>query len=157
MNSKPSLVAEQRAVSVAVLLARPSADSHVLLCQRLPSARYGLKWEFPGGKVEPGETPREAIIRELQEELGILEPVVHELHREQSEYADGGRFDVHYFLCTSWLNPPQNRVFHDLLWTSATEVSTFDILEGNRAFCAVLPELIATFFARLHTTHGQVT
>ena len=55
-------------VAVAVLLRR---DGRVLLAQRLPGTPYAGYWEFPGGKLEPGESVAEALARELDEELGI--------------------------------------------------------------------------------------
>lgn len=47
-------------------------EGRILLCQRKPGAQLGLKWEFPGGKLEKGETPQRALERELSEELGIV-------------------------------------------------------------------------------------
>ena len=55
---------------VAALIAHPKGD-RFLIQQRLPGARRGLLWEFPGGKVEPGESDAEALVRECREELGI--------------------------------------------------------------------------------------
>lgn len=48
-----------------------SRNGRIMLCQRKPEDRLGLKWEFPGGKLEPGETPQQALERELREELAI--------------------------------------------------------------------------------------
>ena len=55
---------------VAALIAHPNGD-RFLIQQRLPGARRGLLWEFPGGKVEPGESDGQALVRECREELGI--------------------------------------------------------------------------------------
>ena len=46
-------------------------DGQVLICQRKHGTRHGLRWEFPGGKMEPGETPEQALARELREELNV--------------------------------------------------------------------------------------
>jgi 8-oxo-dGTP diphosphatase len=68
-------------VAAAVLIER----SRVLLTQRKPGSHLGGSWEFPGGKVEPGEDPRQALVRELREEIGIdaivLDPVEVTFHR----------------------------------------------------------------------------
>ena len=56
-------------------------DGEILVCQRRRGSRHELKWEFPGGKVEPGEEPRAALIRELQEELKIDADIGPELNR----------------------------------------------------------------------------
>ena len=63
MEKKPTLI-----VAAAALV---DADGRVLLQQRAAGRQMAGLWEFPGGKVEPGETPEEALIRELREELGI--------------------------------------------------------------------------------------
>ncbi len=46
-------------------------DERILICQRRPGQSHALQWEFPGGKIEPGETPAQALARELEEELGV--------------------------------------------------------------------------------------
>lgn len=56
---------------VAALIADPQRPDHFLIQQRLPGTRRGLLWEFPGGKVEPGESDVQALVRECREELGI--------------------------------------------------------------------------------------
>ena len=54
-----------------VVAALIEADGKLLVCQRRRTDSFGLMWEFPGGKLEPGETPAQALARELQEELGV--------------------------------------------------------------------------------------
>ncbi|HUN67151.1 MAG TPA: (deoxy)nucleoside triphosphate pyrophosphohydrolase [Bacteroidota bacterium] len=109
-----------------------SLNGAILLCQRREGGRYGLKWEFPGGKAENGETPEECLIRELREELSIV-PVVGSLfHRHQHRYPDGGEFDVYYFTVSSFTGTPANRVFASLAWVPPAELSGYDLLEGNR-------------------------
>lgn len=132
-----------REVAVGVL-ARGGA---VLACQRRKSALYGLKWEFPGGKLEPGEEPREALDRELQEELGIQVLAAEEFHRQEWIYPDGvqdperdGAFRVFYFTVVDFSGEPRNRTFEEIRWVPLPELQQLDILEGNREAVALLTE-----------------
>src|SRR5674476_709855 len=56
---------------VQVVAAVLQSEGKILVGQRMPEQSHPLKWEFPGGKVEPGESPEQALARELEEELGI--------------------------------------------------------------------------------------
>ena len=56
---------------LTVVAAVTERDGKIMICQRRPEVHNGLKWEFPGGKLEPGESPEEALARELREELAI--------------------------------------------------------------------------------------
>ncbi len=121
-------------VAVGVILRTNGAahDTSVLLCQRRRSSRYPLKWEFPGGKVEPGETAEACLRRELREELAIDATVGPLYHRQVSEYPDSGTFDVHYHLVEHFAGTPVNNVFETVRWVPLRELTAYDILEGNR-------------------------
>lgn len=128
-------------VAVGILM----RDGYVLACQRKPSAPYPLKWEFPGGKLEPNETPAEALTRELREELAISVTVPEEFYRQDWVYAEGtddpatdGAFRVSYFLVRSFNGDPINRAFEQMRWVRPEELLTMDILEGNRNAIEVL-------------------
>ena len=123
------------AVAVALIVSR---DGKVLLCERPQGKSYALQWEFPGGKLEPGESSSEALARELREELEIDAEVGELLHRQVSHYADGGTFAVEYYLVERWSGAMRNMVFADIRWVELTELPSFDILAGNRDFCAEL-------------------
>src|SRR5205814_5995889 len=68
-------------------------DDTLLVCQRTRHQTMPLKWEFPGGKIEEGEQPRDALRRELEEELGILATIGDEVARIQHEYPNGGMWN----------------------------------------------------------------
>ena len=111
----------------------------VLACQRKANARYPLKWEFPGGKLEPGESPVEALVRELDEELSIRAEVDREFHRQEWVYTEGaadpqrdGSFRVFYFLVREFTGEPVNNAFEEIRWVRPPALATMDILEGNR-------------------------
>jgi 8-oxo-dGTP diphosphatase len=117
-----------RTVAVAVIL----RDHRVLICQRKRGSRYELKWEFPGGKVEPGEALEACVRRELREELAAEVGPVVSTESELSYYDDGGMFEVHYFTFRELLTPLQNLVFEDIRWVDGEELPRLDILEGNK-------------------------
>lgn len=126
-------------VSVAVGLLRRQ-DGRVLLCQRPEGKSYPLQWEFPGGKLEQGESSEQALRRELMEELAIEVQGVRLLHEQVSYYRDGGTFAVGYYLIEQWQGELINRNFADMRWVEPAEMPEFDILAGNREFCARLAE-----------------
>lgn len=124
-----------KCVSVGIVL----RNGLVLACQRPRNGKYPLKWEFPGGKVEEGESAVDALARELQEELSI-EVVAHsEFHRQEWVYAEsknannsGGAFHVTYFLVNSFAGEPVNNAFEQIRWVMPADLFALDILEGNR-------------------------
>lgn len=102
------------------------ADGRVLLAQRPEGKSLAGLWEFPGGKVEPGETPEAALIRELQEELGIetwascLAPLT---------FASHGYENFHLlmpvFACRKWQGIVQGREGQKLAWVRAADLANY--------------------------------
>jgi 8-oxo-dGTP diphosphatase len=123
-------------VSVGIIL----RDGKVLACQRKRTAKYPLKWEFPGGKIESGESPREALVRELYEELHIQVSPNGEFHCQEWKYGDAS-YRVHYFLIHSFTGDLINKAFEDVRWVEPLQLSNMDILEGNRDAIDMLPAL----------------
>ncbi|WP_368185503.1 8-oxo-dGTP diphosphatase MutT [Aestuariibius sp. HNIBRBA575] len=101
-------------------------DGRVLLGQRPAGKSMAGLWEFPGGKVEPGESPEQALIRELEEELGIdtwescLAPLTFASHAYE---------DFHLlmpvFACRKWNGVPQSREGQALKWVKASELRNY--------------------------------
>ena len=114
-------------VAVGILI----QDGLVLSCQRKRRATYPLKWEFPGGKIEPGESPREALIRELKEELSITVEPETEFFRQEWDYGDLS-FRVYYYSIRSFSGIPANMAFEQIRWVKPETLLTMDILDGNR-------------------------
>lgn len=121
-------------IRVAVgIIFRNGKSREVLLCQRRADVKYPLKWEFPGGKVEQGEEIEESLRRELTEELGIAVDDLSLYDRREAVYPGSGRYEVYYYIPGSWSGELKNRVFNAHEWVPLSELSRFDILEGNRS------------------------
>lgn len=101
-------------------------DGRVLLAQRPEGKSMAGLWEFPGGKVEAGETPEAALVRELQEELGIdtwascLAPLTFASHSY-----DEFHLLMPLFACRKWDGIPQSRENQALKWVKAQDLSKF--------------------------------
>src|SRR4249919_2720364 len=113
---------------VAALILR---DGKVLICQRTRHQTMPLKWEFPGGKIEEGEQPRDALRRELDEELGIQATIGDELARIQHEYPNGGMVELRFYIVHEYKGELENRIFKDIQWAAAKDLPTFDFLEAD--------------------------
>jgi 8-oxo-dGTP diphosphatase len=116
---------------VAAILER---DGKVLIGQRTAAQSHPLKWEFPGGKVEPGETPAQALTRELEEELAIHNAQAREIQRYLYTYPGKNPVELIFLRVTSFEGEPQNLIFHDLRWAAPADLPTYDFLEGDLPF-----------------------
>lgn len=115
-------------------------NGRILICRRRADQPHPLKWEFPGGKLEAGESPAAALARELREELGIeSEPGV-ELMRYEFAYPGKQPILLIFLEVPAWRGEIQNRIFEEILWELPEGLSTFDFLEGDAPFLAVLAE-----------------
>jgi 8-oxo-dGTP diphosphatase len=113
---------------VAALIVRGDT---VLICQRTKHQPMALKWEFPGGKIEPGEEPREALRRELDEELGIRAEVTDEVARIKHTYRNGGAIELRFYLVKRYEGELENRIFKDIVWAKLVDLPTYDFLEAD--------------------------
>jgi len=109
-------------------------DGRILICQRKSTGRHALKWEFPGGKCEPGETPPEALARELREELGIEASIGPEMARYSFRYEGGAAFDLIFFRVGQFTAEPVNLDFAQITWEERPNLLDYDFLEGDIAF-----------------------
>src|SRR4051812_10541234 len=111
-------------------------DDLVLLCQRRADQPHPLKWEFPGGKVEEGESAAEAIVRELREELGIHAAGTDEITRYEFTYPGKPPILLIFLRVESWAGEPQNLIFNAIAWEPAERLSEYDFLKGDVPFLA---------------------
>jgi 8-oxo-dGTP diphosphatase len=107
-------------------------DGKVLVCQRTRHQTMPLKWEFPGGKIEEGEQPRDALHRELDEELGIDARIGEEVARIQHEYKGGGAVELRFYVVHNYKGELENRIFREVRWAKRSELPSYDFLEADR-------------------------
>jgi len=100
----------------------------VLLAQRPPGKRLGGLWEFPGGKIEPDETPEEALHRELAEELGCRVEILSALPTTRHSYP-WGAVNLHPFVCRLQTGSPEPQALEhtSLQWSLWKDVPTFEL------------------------------
>ncbi|MGE5819446.1 MAG: (deoxy)nucleoside triphosphate pyrophosphohydrolase, partial [Deltaproteobacteria bacterium] len=113
---------------VAGLIVR---DGRLLICQRSAAAKFPLKWEFPGGKVEPGEDPVEALRRELREELGIEIVESKEIARHVHDYNDMPPVELRFYQVITYQGEVKNLIFQQVVWAEPRNLKQFDFLEGD--------------------------
>ena len=116
----------------------------ILICQRQAGHWHGLKWEFPGGKVEDGEQPAEALARELKEELGITAKVGPLLLRHPYQYPGRQPIELFFFEVEGFEGEPQNLDFESICWVQAKELPAFDFLAGDSEFIRLLAGILNT-------------
>jgi 8-oxo-dGTP diphosphatase len=114
---------------VAALILR---GDQILCCQRTEHQTLPLKWEFPGGKIEPGETPQQALHRELQEELGIVAEIGREVTQVLHTYQNGNSVNLHFYVVNSYEKELQNRIFRDVRWVNRRDLPALDFLDADK-------------------------
>ncbi len=152
MDLRPdqALRRDQRGLSVLtkpILLVAACAlvdtDRKVLVCQRPEGKQLAGLWEFPGGKVEPGETPEVCLIRELDEELGIK---VTEACLAPFVFASHGYEDFHLlmplYLCRRWEGFVQRREHAALRWVKPSELSDLEMPPADAPLTAYLRDFL---------------
>ncbi len=109
-------------------------EGRVLVGQRKPDSQHPLKWEFPGGKVEAGEKPEAALVRELGEELGICARIDGEITRYEFQYPGRSRILLIFYRVVDFEGEPRNLDFEELRWVGRGELQEMDFLEGDVDF-----------------------
>ena len=110
----------------------------MLICRRTAEQSHALKWEFPGGKVEPGETPPQALERELAEELGIQHACGEEITRYEHTYPGKDTILLIFLRITGFEGEPANLIFHEMRWEPSERLAAFDFVEGDNEFIRTL-------------------
>jgi 8-oxo-dGTP diphosphatase len=119
---------------VQVVAAIIEREGRILICRRTPEQSHPLKWEFPGGKVEPGETPEEALARELEEELAISGAHGEEITRYEYSYPEKKPIELIFYRVNGFAGDLRNLIFHEMQWEPRESLAQFDFVEGDRDF-----------------------
>lgn len=127
---------------VAAALRDPVTPGRVLIAQRPAGKWQAGRWEFPGGKVEAGESEREAIGRELEEELGVRVLDARLLGVFEHDYADRSVAIALWFV-TDFQGDPQGRDGQALRWVTGPDLAACDLLEADLPMLPRLREAIA--------------
>jgi len=108
-------------------------DGRVLICRRRSDQDFPLKWEFPGGKAEPGEEAAAALRRELLEELDIEATIGPEIARFTYQYPGRPEILLVFYRVDVFRGEVANRVFADILWVPVQALSSYDFLQADLA------------------------
>lgn len=109
-------------------------NGQILICRRRADQPHPLKWEFPGGKLETGESPEAALVRELREELGIHSEAGTEIMRYEFAYAGKRPILLIFMRVSAWQGEIENRIFEAILWEKPAALQAYDFLEGDTQF-----------------------
>lgn len=122
---------------VAAVIER--SDRRLLIGQRRRNDTSALKWEFPGGKVERGETPEDALARELKEELGALMQKCVPIGRVVHKYAETPeQLEILFFAAAISDGDLTPRMFEQIAWVLPKELGDYDFLAANAGLVANL-------------------
>lgn len=127
-EGKPAAAPAKRVVAALIL-----RGDTILCCQRTKYQALALKWEFPGGKIEPGEKPEQALRRELEEELGILAEIGRQVTELHHTYANGNSVALQFFAVEHFDGEMQNRIFREVRWVRRQDLPELDFLDADRA------------------------
>jgi 8-oxo-dGTP diphosphatase len=126
--------------TITVVAGLIQREGLLLICQRRHDGAFPLKWEFPGGKVEPGETPADGLCRELREELEIDAQVGREIYRTRHDYPGMHTVELIFYHIQAFQGVLCNRAFEEVRWEPPTRLPTFDFLDGDAELITLLSQ-----------------
>jgi 8-oxo-dGTP diphosphatase len=115
-------------------------EGRILICRRRLDQDHAGKWEFPGGKLEPGEEPSESLRRELREELSIEASIGEEITRYEYRYPERKPIRLVFFRVTQFRGEPDYSQFEEVEWAPPAELPRYDFLQGDVEFVRELAD-----------------
>ncbi|HUO59249.1 MAG TPA: (deoxy)nucleoside triphosphate pyrophosphohydrolase [Candidatus Acidoferrales bacterium] len=131
-SNSPASPTSPRQVVAGILTRTVDGTTEILICQRRADQTFPLQWEFPGGKVEPGEQFPAALVRELDEELGIRADVGRRVAVVRHTYQTGRAVELHFFHIERFERELENRIFEQICWQPREGITQFEFLEADR-------------------------
>jgi 8-oxo-dGTP diphosphatase len=128
-NASPRPAGPALRFVAAALIVR---EGEVLIGQRRANQPMALLWEFPGGKIEPGESAPQALARELNEELGIEAVIGPQVIRIRHNYRHGGAVDLQFFTVKEFSGEIENHIYEQIKWVKLADLPTYDFLAADR-------------------------
>ena len=128
-NGKPKPALGALRFVAAALIVR---GGEVLICQRRPDQPMALQWEFPGGKIEAGESAEQALVRELQEEIGVTAKVGPRVAHIRHNYRHGGAVDLQFFVVREFDGELDNQIYSQVLWARLEDLPQYEFLPADR-------------------------
>lgn len=124
---------------IRVVAALIEKKGRLLICQRRRGSLFELLWEFPGGKLRSGETPRAGLVRELREELGSRARIGGEVYRTRHRYREhASSVSITFFEVRELSPTPRNLVFERIVWVRPGDLLKYDFLSADRELVALL-------------------
>ena len=118
---------------ITVVAALIHDHGNLLVCQRKRGTSFAMMWEFPGGKVKPGEELERALARELDEELGTRATIGSEVYRTQHRYAELGEpIELVFFHASVDPRSVQNLVFEQISWCAPSSLPELNFLPADK-------------------------
>ena len=118
-----------RFVAAALIL----RGGEILIGQRRADQPMALLWEFPGGKIEAGESAEQALARELSEELGIKAEIGPPVTRIRHNYRHGGAVDLQFFTVHEFAGEIDNQIYNQVRWVKIEDLTGYDFLAADRS------------------------
>jgi 8-oxo-dGTP diphosphatase len=137
VSPDPHWIASTSAINRRVVAAVIERDQRVLICQRPQGKQHGGLWEFPGGKIDAGESIEEAVTRELSEELSVQATDVGEVLFSRIDQRSG--FEI-LFIRASIAGDPVALEHSAIVWSEPAQLLSYPLAPSDQAFASFLLE-----------------